>query len=399
MKYRAFLLVALCLFLGTIAGTASALEVRTIPADETVEGEPVTLKLKVSSRGVEEGPSFPGGPVEGTVGETLELEDPEGSSPGRVQLLVDVPWGSYFRDVSSEELEEGSLELTVHPADPSANVSVRRHGVLAQPFPGRLMFREFIVLHNDGDGLAGGENQPIRMNLPEDLSRVIPGPGMAGSEDLRTVDGNREYRRMIPPGESTLGFFYMISSSEDRYDVTRRITLPTDQLVFSVPKYDQLTVETEGLNRRTGSEKGPMAESWLYSAQDLEPGDSVKLSFEGLSDIAPMKGKKGSKKGSGETTVEEPDDRRPSTFRTVSWPLVFGIGLSLLIFVASYGYVQYRLRDREVAGVNGEFLVQEIARLDQEYEDGAVDEPFYKRTRRRWKQKLEEIEDDESSSV
>jgi hypothetical protein len=260
------------------------------------------------------------------------------------------------------------------------------------------MVREFVVLRNDGKGLAGGNQQPLMFDLPDDLSRVIPGPGMSGSEDLQPEGDQYRYQRKVAPGETIIGFFYMLRGSGDRYELTRRITMPTEQLVFSVPQYDALTVNPSGLREMEdgGSQKSGQNAN-IYGASGLTDGDTVGLTFTGLEDVSPMQGKKG--KGRVQKGTDDAPTDRPSSFRNVSWPLMLGIGFSLLIFVGSYSYVQYRLGNRPEGSVESEFLVQELARLDQEFEDGAVDEPYYKRTRRRWKEKLQETENDESSSV
>jgi hypothetical protein len=262
------------------------------------------------------------------------------------------------------------------------------------------MVREFLVLRNDADGLAGGE-QPLTFNLPDDLSRIIPGPGMSGSEDLQKEGNRYRYQKKIAPGETIVGFFYMLQSPGNQYELTRRMTLPTERILFSVPKYEALTVEPSGLQKMEG---GPDVKSGrdadIYGTRDLRSGDTIGLTFSGLDDVSPMQGKKGKGKVKGQTSDGSTENTtRPSSFRNVSWPLMMGIGFSLLIFVGSYVYVQYRLGEQLVDSVESDFLVQELARLDQEFEDGAVDEPFYKRTRRRWKKKLQETESDESSSV
>lgn len=394
-------LVLAGIFLTCLISSVEALTVQTEAANSDLEGEPVTLRLKVSSGGVGDEPSFPLGPAQGTVGETIDLGTLDSQPDRQTQLLVEVPWGSYFRDVSLDELSEGSVRVTVYSDDPSAEVTVDRHGMLVQPFPGRVMIREFLVLRNDGDGLAGGD-QSLTFDLPDDLSRIIPGPGMSGSEDLQQEGNEYRYQKKIAPGETIVGFFYMLESPGDRYELTRRMTIPTERIVFSVPKYDALTVEPSGLQKMGG---GPDTKSGrdadIYGARDLRTGDTIGLTFTGLDDVSPMQGKKAKGKSGGRTGRDQAEENntRPSSFRNVSWPLMLGIGFSLLIFIGSYAYVQYRLQERSEESVESEFLVQELARLDQEFEDGAVDEPFYKRTRRRWKKKLQESESDESSSV
>jgi hypothetical protein len=299
--------------------------------------------------------------------------------------------------MSPTDLKSGNTEITVYPEDNDADVTVSRHGALVQPFPGRLMVREVLVVNNPGDGLVGGEANPFQLDLPENLERIIPGPSMAGPEDLQSSGESYRYMKMFPPGETVLGFFYMISPSGNNYSLERTIRHPTSRLVYSVPQTDALTLEATGLSRRRVDRRRGEGKSLLFSGQNLSVGDTVSLQFSGLSDLSAsgMMGQGGSSTPGSDTT-DDPFDR-PSTFSQIAWPLWLSIGFSLLIFIGSYTYVQYRLSDLPEDSLDTDFLVKELAQLDQEFEDGAIDEPYYKRTRRRWKDYLKELENDEST--
>lgn len=376
-----------------------AITVNTEASEPSIKGEPITVNLKLASQGVEQGPSFPLDPAEGSVGESLELGDLDETEQRRAQLQVQLPWGSYFRDVTPQEIKNGTVDLVVYPSDPDAEVTVGEHGVLVQPFPRRVMIREFVVLKNNGDGLSGGENNPIEFDLPSEVERIIPGRSMADREDLVREETNFRYRKLVPPGETVLGFFYMINVSDDTYRLDRTVRLPTERILYRIPEYDSLNVQAQGLERASvGKQSKKSSPSSQFMASNLDVGDEVSLTFEGLNQISPKSGMDSSRAKESQKKNDDPLDR-PSTFSSVSWPLMIGIGFSLFIFVVSYGYVQYRLAGSTESGISEEFLLDEIARLDQEYDDGAIPEAYYKRTRRRLKSRVEELDSDESNTA
>lgn len=395
------LALSILLILGVVLpSTVHALTLETEPANPSVEGKSLEARLRVSSSGMKQDPSYPLETVVGEVGQTFDMGTLESIPEKRVSLEVKLPWGKYYRGVSRDELSQGTITLTVYPTGDNSELEISRHGILLQPFPKRLMVREYIVFRNNGKTMAGGPDNPVTFDLPEGMDRLIPGPGLGSSDEMSADGGKYRYQNLVPPGESMVGFFYMIRPESNRFTFRRSPSLPTQRFAVRVPSFEKLNITTDGLqkSKRSGNSRaGPGGHTaTIYSTENLMPDESIRLTFEGLNEISAPGSMQG---GQGES----PSDRgggmtdRPSSFSNVSWPLILGIGFSVAIFVASYGYVQYKLSQGSPAGVGEDFLVREIATLDQEYDDGAIDEAFYKRTRRRWKQKAEELSDNESS--
>ncbi len=400
---RAVLPLALVALLVVTAGTGArgkTLRVHVDPDVPDLRGETVSIRLKIMARGVGASPETPLGRVNGRVGETIPLGDLSSTPERPVELRVGLPWGSFYHPVPSEALESGTLRVPVYPPGDSENLSVLHHEVMVQPFPGRLMFREYIVFRNASRRMAGGSADPVTLDLPEGIEGVNTGPGLGSPADLVRRDGRHEYRLMLPPGRSIIGFYYMLRSDENAPSVTRRLTLPTRQLVYSIPSPPGLEVRAEGLSRSDTSGRSGGRRTVRLTGEDLESGHRVQLSFKGLSEVDPsaMRGPSRGDRGEQTRPAQERDRDEgvaPSSLGAVSWPVLLGIGISLVVFAGSYGYVQYRLGNLSTGG-RSDFLVDEIARLDQEYEDGAIPEAYYRRTRRRWKKRAREVLDDES---
>lgn len=376
-------------------GHAAPLRVHVDPVDEDLRGETVSIQLKIMARGVGASPETPLGRVSGRVGETVPLGELDSTPERPVELRVALPWGSFYHPVPSEALDAGTVRVPVHPPGDNRNLSVIQHQVMVQPFPGRLMFREYIVFRNGSRRMAGGSENPVTLDLPHDLKGVNTGPGLGSEADLVRRDGLYAYRLMLPPGRSILGFYYMLRADRDPFSLTRRLTLPTRKLVYKMPSPPGLEVSVEGLNRTDTAERAGGGGLRL-TGENLEPDHRVRLRWSGLSDLDPARMRGPSREPEEGRTVEEGGGGlAPSSLGSVSWPVLLGIGISLVVFAGSYGYVQYRVGNLS-AGEGSGFLVDEIARLDQEYEDGAIPEAYYRRTRRRWKKQAREALDDES---
>lgn len=387
-----------------LASTAQAapLRVHVDPTGEDLRGETVSIQLKIMARGVGASPKTPLGRVSGRVGETVPLGELDSTPEPPVELRVGLPWGSFYHPVPSEALEAGTVRVPVYPPGNNRNLSVDHHEVRVQPFPGRLMFREYVVFRNASRRMAGGREDPVTLDLPEGLEGMNTGPGLGSEADLVRRNGRYEYRLMLPPGRSILGFYYMLRTDEDPFSLTRRLTLPTRKLVYVMPSPPGLEVDVEGLSRSdTGGRAG--RGGLRLTGEGLPADHRVRLRWSGLSDLDPSR-----MRGPSRSTPDGEDraagDRErdggvaPSSLGSVSWPVLLGIGISLVVFAGSYGYVQYRLGNLSPEGDSG-FLINEIARLDQEYEDGAIPEAYYRRTRRRWKKQAREALDDESAEL
>lgn len=397
-------LVALFVFLVTtpvFAQNDQSIEVRvnSNTTDQSLNGTDVSYKFRIVSSGVRGKTRTPFGTVESTVGETVRLGSLASIPSKRTELLVSLPWGEYYRPVKRSEIKSGSIRVDVYPMGDNSDLTIAQHGILIQPLPGRIMVREVLTFNNESERMAGGVDNPLKLDLPDEVESVIPGPGMGSRNDLLQKGDRRHYRLLIPPGRSQLGYFYMIRTDADQFSMDRTVTRKTSQLVASIQSFESIDVSVEGLKKgnpppRKSKKSGP--KPVRFTGGDLSQGEKFSIRIDGLKDMKMSDAKKSKSRpdrtGSKSTSPET--DRRPSSISTLNWPLILSIGFSFLIFVSAYGFVQYKLSGESDNGsLSRSFLLEEIARLDQEFDDGAIDEPYYKRTRRRWKKRAQETDE------
>lgn len=378
-----------------------ALTVNTSTEVAELRGTEVELTLTLVATGVGQESETPLGTSTVAVGNSVDLGTISDTPTRPTQLLVELPDGTFYRTVRPGELRNGIVELQIHEKGPSDSLRVQEHSVLVQPFPNRMMIREVVVFRNPTDHRVGGEDSPVEIDLPEGATRFNPGPGFGTDADYRLEDGKLTYNVQLAPGRSIIGFFYLVMPEGNQYTMVRRPSWPTDRFIVNTMTGDSVSVSTEGFRSVTNPRgRAPSGRADQYVAESVSVGQQLSLTWNGLNNMSPP-----GSMGDGATppmaegptgeqaTSDNQTEQRPSSLSSVSWPVFIGIGISLLVFAGSYGYVQFHLKELD-PGLGEEFLIEEIARLDQEFEDGAIDEAYYNRTRRRWKSKAHEMRDD-----
>lgn len=386
----------LTLGLFLVSTSVGAVTVHTEAGTPQLEGKPVTLELFRVSMGVEETDNSVGQSVETEIGESVDLGPINSTGGEPMQLRVDLPDGSFYHSIRPQQLQQNKIELTVHPLGPTRGLTVEEHSVLVQPFPRRMMVREIVVFQNPTQHRVGGPENPVKISLPEGATRFNPGPGFGPQTDYQLDDGTLRYRVSLAPGRTIIGFFYMVTTEEDPYRMQREVVHPTRRFILNTMIGDSVTVKASGLQEIESASGGP-ARSRQYIAENLSAGDQFSMTWSGLQEMelpsmgTPGPPGNGSPNAPDQATKTGDEQPRPNSFSSVSWPVFLGIGISFLMFAGAYGYVQFSVRQQGEGDLT--FLVEEIARLDQEYEDGAIEKPYYRRTRRRWKNKARELDE------
>jgi len=383
-----FLTVMFCLTV--ISSPAWSLTVETSVTDDSLSGIEAELELTLVSTGVGQQAEAPLGRSSVVLGESVDLGELSEVPQRPAQLRVELPDETFYYTVSPGELQSGTINLEVHPRSDQGDPRLEEHNLLVQPFPRRMMVREILVIRNSTNARIGGTQQPLRIPLPDGAERFNPGPGFGSEADYRFREGELEYRVSLAPGRTIIGFFYIISTDEDPYTMVREIAYPTDRYILNTMTGEEITVDVTGLESVGGGSGQSPSGSKQFVGENFSAGDRIEVTWEGLEQMEmPSMGPGMDPPGSSPSTSSpstppvETETARPNSFSSVSWPVFLGIGISLLMFAGAYGYVQFSVRQQE--DNLEEFLVEEIARLDQEFEDGAIEKPYYRRTRRRWK--------------
>ncbi|MFB6356898.1 MAG: hypothetical protein ABEJ65_10335 [bacterium] len=390
-----------CVVLFIVSGAipAEGFSVKTRPAEPALQGAEISVSLMVLPAGVSQDPKYPLGTTTGTVGETLELGTLDTVPRQPVQLKVELPGGRFFKTINTRQLRQGSTTVSVYSVGTSKGIKMAQRRMLLQPFPKRLMVRDMVVVENQSQSFVGGSDDPFVVDLPGVPDGVRPGPGISGKADWSLSDSLLKYQPYLKPGRNLLGFSYMIrtkDSLEWKYSPSHSLA----SIQISIPEMDGLTIETEGFKRQSSGKSGKRSMVQLQ-AKNISPDDQLQIQLKGLNNLSMKKGPMASSKRPGSSTDQKSSSTgRPSSTDSTNWAVIVSIVFSLLVFVTAYGYVQWQLGETSEV-LDRSFVLEEIARLDQEFEDNAIDEPYYKRTRRRWKKAIDtpDSDEDENESI
>jgi hypothetical protein len=160
----------------------------------------------------------------------------------------------------------------------------------------------------------------------------------------------------VKPGSRLEVFMYSLKYSSPSLALTRAIEFPTD--IFALFIEDRgIQVIVEGLSKE-GSVISPEGVRYLhFSGRDLKQGKTFVIRFPALPSSPPG--------------LPSPHPDSQKIFHRLS-PIL------LIIFIAlALGYPMVRKRRQSL----GEELIQELARLDDDFEAGKLDEAEYRRLR------------------
>lgn len=379
----------------------NTLRVQVQGLDEQATDEVANVSVLRHGGGFRGGAETVLGPQEIPVGETAELGKLE-IGPGQTpDLLVETDRTRYVQPITPREVEQGVVTVTVGAGQSEGPIQVETHHQVIQPFPARIMVREMVFLRNESDQPISGDQ--VRFEIPDGVDQVHVGQGFRGSEDL-VRDGNTIGPEMdISPEVTALEWFYAVPAGNET-QIGRTLNLPTAELQVRVPEMDGLELDYENLEPGESPDSGQQNMT-LLEARDLSEGSTYALTLSGLDDLdmsgmgpmanqggdAPSDGASGPPGGgpsgpSGEPPQADwhPGQQGGQDTGGLNWPLILGVVFSLLVFVGSYAYVRFTLGEAKPA-VDRDFVIEEIARLDEARENDVIPEEYYEETRDRLK--------------
>lgn len=393
---RWFVLCLLMVSLTVISLPGYALTVETVAGAEEVRSQSIEVEVQRYGMAVERSIKTLAGPKSGKTGETFQFELPSEAYDQRLHLKIRVPEGTFYRQLSAEELKNERYRLTVPPFRKQVDVNVREHDVVIQPHRGQLIVREILVLDNPSESLTGGDDS-LWVDLPDGSYQVTPGMGVSGRDELDTHPKGLSYTPLIPPGETQIGFFYLIPFQGNRYQLTKEVPVPTRRLAFAVPTTKGLTVRSKRLkelNRDNNRNR-------LFVRSNMAGGEKVKFSLEGIGKVNMTRGEGPAAPTGQPEGAEGPQRKQSPAWSNVNNLILLAVLVILLLFAGGYIYVLYRPDPDSSAESDRSFFIEEIARLDQLYEDDRIPEEYYENTRRRWKEAARQgqVTDDEQSGL
>jgi hypothetical protein len=313
----------------------------------------------------------------------------------RLEVMYDgIPFPSDF--VSFEPgTSDLSLPVSVYETTTSdEDVSVERfHFIIIGDQPGFLSVLELYQFSNLGDrayvGTLGdeGQRETVRMALPAGAEELVLQNGTLGVDFVQTDEGLVATSPVIPGRETfDVAFVYVVPYSGASLDLDRPLryeTASVNALLMDVGA----KLESEVLD--SAGERTAQGQDFLqYTGENLKAGETLPIRLDDLDKIE-------------FTSAPEPSDRpsvMPSTSlsQTALLWLILGLGGLAVVFVLVYPSLRPRFAGAAPASEGDltqerQRLLLTLARLDQAYEAGDLNETVYRRARARRKAELADL--------
>ncbi len=264
------------------------------------------------------------------------------------------------------------VEITVYDSTTSDEaIKVAMSHMIVYIEPGVLLVKEFYLFVNEADRTYIGlrevdadTKETLRFSLPDEATELQPTSGLMECCIYTSDDGFIDTMPILP-GPKEVTYSYKVNYDSGTHTFSRRINYPTDSFNFLVQgegievAADQLTAE-EPLN---------IDGVWFnhFSGGDFTPGDTLVAQLSGLPETASQ--------------------------GTLTW-----VALMLAVLTGSFGF-GYLLKRRRLQPVSTKDspdqkihkLLVELARLEDDFEDGKIEEEIYRKLRTAKKTQLVEL--------
>jgi hypothetical protein len=313
----------------------------------------------------------------------------------RLEVMYDgIPFPSEFVG-----FEPGASQLTLpvsvyETTTSDEDVRVERfHFIIIGDQPGFLSVLELYQFGNLGDRAyvgtpsEGGLRETVGMALPAGAQELVLQNGTLGVDFLETDEGLVATSPVIPGGETfEVAFLYVVPYGGANLNLDRPLlydTASVNALLMDVgAKLESDLLDSAGQRTAQG-------QNFLqYTGENLKAGETLPIRLEGLDKIE-LPG-----------LIEPPGgpSRMPSTSLSQTNLLWLMLALGGLAIVVALVYPSMRLRFAGEAPDSKVDLTQErkrllltLARLDEAYEAGDLNETVYRRARARHKAELSDL--------
>jgi hypothetical protein len=341
-----------------------------------------------------------GGPVGG---QTVTLTTYINASPSGTQTAVTDSQGKYqFNGLSTDttygydvyvtykgvQYSSDIIQLTAASPDQTADVKVYEttnsnatvsistgHMILAPTSPGLVNVLEAWGFTNSGDQTYTGpdsKQETAHFTLPPGATNFSASPGTTAD----TATGIVTDTVPVVPGSDSVGFTYDLSYQGSSATVTLKMDYPTPSFGILIPQ-NGVTASSTTLTQ--SSPQSIQGTTYLYfTGTNLKSGQNVDItitvSAAAFSKPAPY----------------SPGASNSTTQNSLPWLWLGAVVLVVLLVIA---FVFTRLRRNRVspaamrtgtagsADIEEQVLMRRIARLDDRFQDGEIDEADYKQRR------------------
>lgn len=291
---------------------------------------------------------------------------------------------------------ELSLPLNVYETTTSDEaITVERfHFIVLSDHPGFFSILELYQFSNHGERAyvgavdRDGLRQTVRMALPAGAQDLVLQGGTLGVDFLETDEGLAATSPIVPGVETfDVAFVYIVSYSGKTLNLDRPLYYAgtsVNGLLVDVGA----TLESDALT--FAGERAIQGQTFLqYTGQDLKAGETLPIRLGGLDEIKFVSSASGPP---GDPTMVTSIGLKQTT---LLW-MILGLGGTAVVFGLAYPSLRPRLRSEALASEGGLVLERQrllltLARLDQAFEAGELNETVYRRARARRKAELIEV--------
>jgi len=313
----------------------------------------------------------------------------------RAEVIYDgVSFPADFANFEPDSTEL-TLPLRVYETTTSDEaITVERlHFIVMDDQPGLFSVLELYQFSNQGDrayvGTVNEEGlrETVRMALPAGAQNLFLQGGILGVDFLETDEGLVATSPVVPGVETfEAALIYLVPFSGKTLSLDR--TLNYDTVAVNGLLLDMgAKVESDVLT--FGGERTAQGQTFLqYNAQNLKAGQTLPIRLNDLDKIefASASGSPGSSKLVSSAGLKQ---------NSLLWAIL-GLGAAAIVLGVVYPSLQSRLRGETPAAGDDQALDRQrllltIARLDQAYEAGELNEAVYQRARTRRKAELADV--------
>lgn len=291
--------------------------------------------------------------------------------------------------VFTPDSAETTLDLRVYETTTNDDaISVGQMHYIFAFLPDVVSVAQIFILNNTGnETYVGQDGQTFAFTLPDNATDIEFQEPFPGSRFMPTDTGYADTAPVIPNTETVIAVQYSVPVDDD--SVTLNTLLPADINAVSVMLSDQgAELTSEQLQfMDTRSMQGQSFQ--IYGGGSLNQGDTLSMQLSNLDDLD-FGNVMGAPPGAS-VPAEEPLDQD-----IIMW-VIIGLGvLAMIVAGVIYPLTRPQMAEATDSGYNDpetqrQKLLLTLARLDETYAAGEIDEAVYQQARTRTKAELARI--------
>ncbi len=312
-------------------------------------------------------------------------------------MLVVIYKGGIYQKKIEAGTSEQTISLTVY--EPTRNrdvIRIQRHHIPLQRNGDRLRVSEIIRFTNTGDRTYVGPegfNRSIPITLPENVHQVQGARQESGSASSRNSNTYWLSKTVSPDSTVSARISYHIPL-DGSLTLERKVEYPTSNFFFVARNRGlQVTSTSSNLQKRARSAPSGKGDVVQIMGNNLSKGETVSVTLEPAGTAAGGN-MQAEANGSGSAAQTETSNGGGSSSSKNYILIIIGVvaGLSLVVsfsvIVLMYGSGNGDSVSSNDETLSRDVLLEEIAQLDQDLENGKITEEYHEQRRSRLKSRL-----------